>query len=46
GYLNDIPLVLHYLRKTCERYRELHLLKTLLDEIEDAPSPQQVGYTF
>ena len=46
GYLNDIPLVLRYLRKTCERYRELHLLKTLLDEIEDAPSPHQVGYTF
>lgn len=46
GYLNNIPLVRHYLHKTCGRYRELHLLKALLNEVEDAPSPQQVGYTF
>lgn len=46
GYLNDIPLVIHYLCKTCERYHELHLLKALLDEIKDVPSTNQVGYTF
>lgn len=46
GYLNDIPLVIRYLRKTCERYRELSLLKNLLDDIEDSSATNQVGYTF
>lgn len=44
GYLNDMPLVLQYLRKACERYRALGPLLELLDELHD--SKQQVGYTF
>ena len=46
GYLKDIPLVVHYLRKTCERYRELSPLKNLLDNIEDSSTINQVGYTI
>ena len=44
GYLNDMPLVMAYLRKTCERYSELHPLLRLLDELENRAV--QVGYTF
>jgi aminoglycoside/choline kinase family phosphotransferase len=44
GYLKDMPRVMHYLRKTCERYDELKPLLFLLDALQDrAP---QVGYTF
>ncbi|HEY4541315.1 MAG TPA: phosphotransferase [Noviherbaspirillum sp.] len=44
GYLNDMPLVMEYTRKTAGRYRELAPLIVLLDELENkAPS---VGYTF
>src|SRR5574340_1107400 len=35
GYLKDMPLVMAYLRKTCERYRELGPLLRLLDELEN-----------
>jgi len=35
NYLKDMPLVMAYLRKTCERYRELGPLLKLLDELED-----------
>lgn len=45
AYLNDLPLVMHYLRKACERYRELNPLLNLLDELEGKPEPK-VGYTF
>lgn len=34
NYLNDMPLVMAHLRKTCERYRELHPLLRLLDDLE------------
>ncbi len=44
GYLKDMPLVLHYLRSACERYRALGPLLDLLDELHDRE--QQVGYTF
>lgn len=44
GYLKDMPLVMHYLRKACERYIDLKPLLRLLDELE--PQAQQVGYTF
>lgn len=44
GYLKDMPLVMHYLRRACERYRELHPLLRLLDAIEQRPL--QAGYTF
>lgn len=44
AYLQDMPAVMHYLRKTCERYHELHPLSQLLDQLEDkAPA---AGYTF
>lgn len=43
GYLKDMPLVMMYLRKTCERYRELHPLLKLLDDLENR---QAVGNTL
>ena len=43
-YLKDLPLVMTYLRKTCGRYRELHPLLKLLDELENKQAA--VGYTF
>ncbi len=46
GYLENMPLVMEYLRKTCERYRELHPLLTLLDVLENKPPEAKVGYTF
>jgi len=44
GYLKDQPLVMSYLRRTCERYPELAALGRLLDEFE--PQESRVGYTF
>lgn len=44
GYLNDMPLVMRYLRAACERYAELHPLLHLLDEIERRPA--STGYSF
>lgn len=46
GYLKDIPLVANYLRKACERYRELNPLLTLLDRWESHKPGLKVGYTF
>ncbi|HET7062176.1 MAG TPA: phosphotransferase [Nitrosospira sp.] len=47
SYLNDLPLVEDYVRKACERYRELKPLLTLLDEWQGAkPSDANVGYSF
>jgi len=34
GYLKDMPLVMEYLRKACERYVELRPLLRLLDTLE------------
>ena len=44
AYLKDMPLVMHYLRKTCERYVELRPLLKLLNQLENVKS--QEGYTF
>lgn len=44
GYLKDMPLVMAYLRKTCERYRELKPLARLLDKLE--PIERSEGLTF
>ena len=44
GYLKDMPLVMSYLRKVCERYGDLHPLLGLLDQLEDRRP--QAGYTF
>jgi aminoglycoside/choline kinase family phosphotransferase len=41
GYLKDQPLVMSYLRRTCERYRELAALGRLLEELE--PQERRVG---
>ncbi len=45
-YLNDMPLVMEYLRKACERYIELKPLLDLLDEIHPAMPDRTIGYTF
>jgi hypothetical protein len=42
--LADQPLVMKYLRKTCERYGELAPLLRVLDVIE--PVEKRAGYTF
>ncbi len=44
AYLKDMPLVMDYLRKACERYTELHPMLRLLDQLENRAA--QVGYTF
>lgn len=44
GYLNDIPLVMHYVRKTAYRYKEFSPLIRLLDTLEEKQTG--VGYTF
>jgi len=44
GYLKDQPLVMSYLRRTCERYRELAGLGRLLEELER--QEKRAGYTF
>lgn len=44
GYLADLPRVLRYLRRACDRYRALGPLLMLLDELE-AKQPV-AGYTF
>ncbi len=35
GYLKDMPRVMAYLRRTCERYGELRPLARLLDQLEN-----------
>ncbi|OQW39771.1 MAG: aminoglycoside phosphotransferase [Proteobacteria bacterium SG_bin4] len=45
-YLNDMPLVMEYLRKACERYLELNPLLNLLDEIHPVAPDRKIGYTF
>lgn len=44
GYLKDQPLVMRYLRRACERYRELAPLARLLDRLES--TERGIGYTF
>lgn len=43
-YLDDMPRVMGYLRRTCNRYGELKPMLLLLDELENRN--EQVGYTF
>ena len=43
GYLKDLPLVMHYLRKVSERYVELRPMLRLLDALEGRiPRPKYV----
>ncbi|MDQ8022861.1 MAG: phosphotransferase [Moraxellaceae bacterium] len=44
GYLKDMPLVMKYLRKTCQRYDELRPLARLLERLD--PQETQSGYSF
>jgi N-acetylmuramate 1-kinase len=44
AYLDDMPLVMEYTRKTAGRYRELAPLIRILDVLENTESG--VGYTF
>ena len=44
GYLKDLPLVMDYLRRACERYVDLKPLLNILDILEK--KQPVVGYTF
>ncbi|MES2771814.1 MAG: phosphotransferase [Pseudomonadota bacterium] len=44
GYLKDLPRVMFYLRRTCERYLELRPLARLFDQLEERSA--QAAYTF
>ena len=44
GYLNDIPLVMEYTRKTAYRYKEFAPLIKLLDTLQE--NTTKVGFTF
>ena len=44
GYLKDMPRVMAYLRRTCERYGELRPLARLLDQLENRQV--ESGLTF
>lgn len=44
GYVDDMPRVMNYLRKACERYGELRPLRKLLDRCD--PVETQTGFTF
>jgi hypothetical protein len=44
GYLKDLPLVMGYLRRACERYVDLKPLLNILDTLEKRQPV--VGYTF
>lgn len=44
GYLKDMPLVMDYLRRACQRYNGLGDFLRLLDQIEGKAAT--VGYTF
>lgn len=44
GYLNDIPLVMEYTRKTAYRYKEFAPLVKLLDALDE--NRTGVGFTF
>jgi hypothetical protein len=44
AYRADMPRVARYLRRTCERYDELGLLRKLLDRVEDKVTV--LGYTL
>ena len=46
GYLKNMPLVMDYLRKACERYRELGPLLLLLDTLAEDKPDATFGYSF
>jgi aminoglycoside/choline kinase family phosphotransferase len=44
AYLKNLPLVMQYLRKTCERYPDFSPLLKLLDDVEGRQI--KAGYAF
>ena len=38
-----MPIVISYLKKTCDRYRELNFLLELLDELESKEQKKETG---
>lgn len=44
GYLKDMPLVARYLRKACERYADLGVIRRWLDKVENKQTV--LGYTL
>ena len=44
GYLKDMPLVMRYLRKVCERYVELRPMLRLLDTLEGLENHPDTNY--
>ncbi|TFH12612.1 MAG: aminoglycoside phosphotransferase [Nitrosomonadales bacterium] len=44
NYLKDVPPVINYLRKTCERYHELNFMLVLLDELESKRQEIEAGH--
>ena len=44
GYLNDMPLVMQYVRKTAYRYKEFSPLVKLLDTLDEKQTG--IGFTF
>lgn len=46
NYLGDMPMVVEYLQKTCDRYRELSPLLDLLDELHRVTPDSKIGYSF
>jgi len=44
GYLKDMPLVMSYLRKACERYTELRPMLRLLDTLEGQDQHPDANY--
>jgi len=44
GYLSSLPLLMRYLRKVCERYRDLRPLLKLLDKLD--PVPTETFFAF
>lgn len=44
GYLKDMPLVARYLRKACERYADLGVIRRWLDKVENKHTV--LGYTL
>jgi aminoglycoside/choline kinase family phosphotransferase len=44
NYLKDMPVVISYLKKTCDRYRELNFLLELLEELEGKEQKTEIGH--
>jgi len=44
GYLKDMPLVMEYLRKVCERYVELRPMLRLLDSLSGQDQHPDANY--